>query len=142
MKRQYFLIKTEPDEYGWETFITDPVGRWDGVRNFSARNQLRAMRLGDYALFYHTGKAKEVVGVAEVKREAYPDPTAKSGDFSAVDFKPVLKLAQPVSLKTVKEEPTLNEMVLARRPRLSVQPVSADEFKKILSLGKTKLSLK
>lgn len=139
MARKYFLIKTEPEEYSWDIFAEDPVGRWDGVRNFSARNHLRAMRLGDYALFYHTGAQKAVVGVAEVKREAYPDPTAKGGDFSAVDFRPVVKLKEPVSLSMVKAEPTLSDMILARQPRLSVQPVTAAEFKKVLNLAKTKL---
>lgn len=113
---------------------------WDGVRNFSARNHMRAMKLGDYAFFYHTGKEKSVVGVVEVCREHYPDPTAEKGDFSAIDVKPVKKLATPVSLAEIKAEPKLAEMVLVRRARLSVQPVTAEEFKKVLSMGKTKLA--
>lgn len=112
---------------------------WDGVRNYSARNHLREMKVGDFALFYHTGKEKAVVGVAEIVREHYPDPTADAGDFSAVDVKPVKALAEPVALSRIKSEHTLSEMILVKRARLSVQPVLASEFKKILSMGKTQL---
>lgn len=140
MARRYWLLKTEPEEYSWDRLVSDKRGTWDGVRNFSARNHMRLMKQGDYALFYHTGKAKEVVGVAEIVREHYPDPTATQGDFSAVDVRPVQALSAPVTLQRVKAEPSLSEMVLVRRARLSVQPVLATEFKKILSMGKTKLT--
>jgi len=139
--RNYWLLKTEPEEYPWERLAQEKKGRWDGVRNFSARNHLRAMKKGDLAFFYHTGKEKAVVGVAEVIREHYPDPTATKGDFSAVDVRPVVKLIEPVTLAAVKAEPTLAEMVLVRRARLSVQPVLPSEFSKVLKMGKTKLTL-
>lgn len=112
---------------------------WDGVRNYSARNHLREMKVGDFALFYHTGKEKAVVGVAEIVREHYPDPTADAGDFSAVDVKPVKALTEPVTLSRIKSDQALSEMILVKRARLSVQPVLASEFKKILSMGKTQL---
>jgi predicted RNA-binding protein with PUA-like domain len=139
MARNYWLLKTEPEEYSWDRLVREKKGRWDGVRNFSARNHLRAMKVGDWALFYHTGKEKAVVGVAEVIREHYPDPTATRGDFSAVDVSPVIKLTEPVTLAAVKADPSLTEMVLVRRARLSVQPVLPAEFTKILKMGKTSL---
>lgn len=137
--QNYWLLKTEPETYSWERLVEEKSGRWDGVRNFSARNHLRQMKKGDYALFYHTGKEKSVVGVVEIVREHYPDPTAKTGDFSAVDVKPVKKLVLPVTLAAIKDEESLHQMVVVRSPRLSVQPVLADEFQKILAMGKTKL---
>jgi predicted RNA-binding protein with PUA-like domain len=138
MARKYWLLKTEPEQYSWDRLTKEKKGMWDGVRNFSARNHMRAMKLGDHAFFYHTGKEKSVVGIVEVCREHYPDPTAEKGDFSAIDVKPIQKLTQPVSLATIKAEPKLAEMVLVKRVRLSVQPVTAAEFEKVLSLGKTK----
>jgi predicted RNA-binding protein with PUA-like domain len=139
MGRSYWLIKTEPDTYAWSDFLKDKSGRWDGVRNFSARNHLRAMKLGDYALFYHTGKERRVVGIAEVKREYYPDPTATKGDFSSVDFCPVTALSEPVSLSTIKADKRFEEMKLVRSPRLSVQPVTSAEFRAIIKMGATEL---
>lgn len=139
MGRNYWLIKTEPEEYSWEAFTSDAQGRWDGVRNFAARNNLRKMRVGDWALFYHTGKERRVVGVAQVKREHYPDPTAEKGDFSSVDFAPVAPLTRPVSLQEIKQDPQLSEMTLARSPRLSVQSVRPEEFRRVLHMGQTKL---
>lgn len=139
MVQNYWLLKTEPETYSWERLVEEKRGRWDGVRNFSARNHLRQMKKGDYAFFYHTGKEKAVVGVIEIVREHYPDPTAEKGDFSAVDVKPVKKLVVPVTLGAIKNEESLHEMVVVRRARLSVQPVLADEFQKILAMGKTKL---
>ncbi len=137
--RRYWLIKTEPEEYSWDTFLSDKSGRWDGVRNYAARNHLRAMKLGDWAFFYHTGKFREVVGVAEVKREAYPDPTAQKGDYSAVDFSPKIQLTQAVPLKKTVADPLCGEMCLVRLPRLSVQPVDESVFYHILSLGRTQV---
>jgi predicted RNA-binding protein with PUA-like domain len=139
MAKSYWLVKSEPYVYSWQTFVEKGRGTWDGVRNFTARNNLRAMKLGDYALFYHSNEGKEVVGIAEVVREFYPDPTAKVGDWSVVDFKPVGPLKETVTLKAVKAEPRLQTMALVRRPRLSVQPVTAEEFAIILAMGKTKL---
>lgn len=139
MTRSYWLIKTEPYAFSWEKFVADGKATWDGVRNYTARNNLRAMKKGDYALFYHSNEGKEVVGVAEVAREFYPDVTAKFGDWSVVDFVPVKALTVPVTLSQVKAEPSLADMALVKRARLSVQPVLSSEFKKILSMGKTKL---
>jgi predicted RNA-binding protein with PUA-like domain len=140
MARKYWLLKTEPEEYPWERLVREKRGRWDGVRNYSARNHLRAMKCGDFALFYHTGKEKRVVGVAEIVKEHYPDPTATKGDFSAVDVVPVVPFQEAVSLAAVKAEVKLAEMVLVRSPRLSVQPVSPSEFRMILTMGKTLIS--
>jgi len=137
MARSYWLIKSEPEEYGWQHLVDDGKGRWDGVRNYAARNHLREMKCGDWALFYHSGRTREVVGICEVVTEHYPDPTAEKGDFSAVDFAPVKEFVEPVTLQAVKNEPKLAEMVLVRSPRLSVQPVRAAEFRLVLSLGKT-----
>lgn len=139
MSRQYWLIKSEPYKYSWDHLVREKVGMWDGVRNYGARNNLRAMKKGDLALFYHSNEGKEVVGVAEVVKEHYPDPTATSGDWSVVDFRPVKKLTEPVTLAAAKQEPKLAEMALVTRARLSVQPVSGPEFRKILAMGKTKL---
>lgn len=139
MAKNYWLVKTEPYVFSWDKFVQDGRGMWDGVRNYTARNNLRAMKVGELALFYHSNEGKEVVGVARVIREHYPDPTAKVGDFSAVDFEPVVPLTLPVTLAAVKAEPSLSDMALVKRARLSVQPVLPAEFKKILSMGKTKL---
>ncbi len=138
MARNYWLVKTEPDVFSWQKFVKDGKATWDGVRNYTARNNLRAMKKGDLALFYHSNIGKEVVGIAEVTREFYPDATAHGADWSVVDFAPVKPFNQPVTLKQVKEEPSLVEMALVKRSRLSVQPVLPSEFKKILSMGKTK----
>jgi predicted RNA-binding protein with PUA-like domain len=110
------------------------------VRNFTARNHLRAMQAGDLCLFYHSGEGKQVVGVARVSRAAYPDPTAPGEDWAAVDVEPVQALAEPVSLAAIKSDPALAKMVLVRQGRLSVSPVEAAEFARILTLGKTKLA--
>ncbi len=139
VKRCYFLLKTEPDEYGWEHLVAQKVGRWDGVRNFAARNQLRAMKRGDLAFFYHTGKAREIVGVVEIVREHYPDPTANGADFSCVDVAPVCSFTKSVSLAAIKATPSLAQMILVRRARLSVQPVTPTEFAQVLKMGETKL---
>lgn len=139
MARNYWLLKTEPETYSFERLVAEKRGMWDGVRNFSARNHMRQMKKGDYALFYHTGKEKAVVGIVEIIREHYPDPTASKGDFSVVDVTPVKRLAVPVTLSEIKAEESLGEMILVRRARLSVQPVLAAEFKKVLAMAKTQL---
>jgi len=136
---QYFLLKTEPDVYGWQHLLEQQIGRWDGVRNRVARNQLRRMKLGDLAFFYHTGKERRIVGLVEVVKEHYPDPTAHGADFSCVDVKPVCALSRPVTLAEVKADPTLQEMVLVKSARLSVQPVTSAQFNYILALGDTRL---
>jgi predicted RNA-binding protein with PUA-like domain len=131
----YWLIKSEPGTYSWEDLQRDGKTRWDGVRNFQARNHLRNMRRGDLALFYHSGGDKSVVGVARVVSGAYPDPTAREGDWSAVDVAPDFGLERPVNLAQIKSEPALESMVLVKQSRLSVQPVSKAEFDRIVKLG-------
>ena len=134
----YWLIKSEPDKYPFEQLVKDKKTTWDGVRNFTARNNLRAMKKGDLALFYHSNEGKAVVGVAKVVREAYPDPSS-DGDFSAVDFAPVKALAVPVTLAQMHEDPKLATMVILKQGRLSVAPVTPVEFDAILAASGTKL---
>lgn len=131
----YWLVKSEPYKYSFDDLLRDKRTFWDGVRNFQARNFIREMKKGDQVLYYHSNKGKEVVGVAEVVKEAYPDHTAKEGDWSMVDVKPVKKLKTPVSLKQIKAEPVLQNMYLIKQARLSVMPVTKKEFEKILKLG-------
>jgi predicted RNA-binding protein with PUA-like domain len=139
MPTQYWLIKSEPSVYAFEALVRDKKTRWDGVRNFEARNNLRAMKEGDLCLYYHSNEGKAVVGVARVVREAYPDPSAKGEDWSVVDVAPVAALASPVSLATVKSHPSLASMQVVKRSRLSVTRVTPEEWKTVLALGKTKL---
>jgi predicted RNA-binding protein with PUA-like domain len=133
----YWLLKTEPDSYSWDDQVKKGAkgDAWTGVRNFRARGHLTAMKKGDLAFFYHTGDEKQVVGIVEVIREAYPDPTDKEGVFKAVDIKAVKPLKQPVTLAAVKADKRLKDMVLAKQPRLSVQPVTAEEWKIVSALG-------
>ena len=134
----YWLIKSEPDAYSWTKLVADGKTRWDGVRNFTARNNLRAMKVGDLAFYYHSNEGKEIVGVARVRKAAYADPTAKEGDWSAVDFEPAFALVAPVTLATIKATPSLSTMQLVRLSRLSVCAVTKEEFAAILAMGKTK----
>ena len=133
----YWLLKTEPDSYSWDDQVKKGAkgDAWTGVRNFRARTHLTAMKKGDLAFFYHTGDEKQVVGIVEVIREAYPDPTDKDGVFKAVDIKAVKPLKAPVTLAAVKADKRLKDMVLARQPRLSVQPVTAEEWKFVCAMG-------
>ena len=133
-----WLIKSEPGVYAWEDLVRDGRTSWDGVRNAQARNALRAMRAGDLCLYYHSGAERRVVGVAEVVREAYPDPTANDGDWCAVDVAPAFPLKGAVPLAAIRAEPSLAGMVLLKQGRLSVSPVSDPEFGRILALGKTR----
>jgi predicted RNA-binding protein with PUA-like domain len=142
MATKHWLVKSEPYKYSWDDLVRDGRTAWDGVRNFEARNNLRAMRRGDLLLYYHSNEGKEVVGVARVAREAYPDATASDGDWSVVDVAPVKKLAQPVALAVIKQDAALANMALLRRSRLSVTPVTPAEFRRVLGLGKTKLQVK
>ncbi|HWP05022.1 MAG TPA: EVE domain-containing protein [Polyangiaceae bacterium] len=135
----YWLVKSEPFKYPFERLVTERKTTWDGVRNFEARNHLRAMKTGDQLLFYHSNEGKEIVGIAKVVRAAYADPTADDGDWSVVDVAPVKALAAPVSLATIREDKKLAEMQILKRSRLSVVPVTPAEFKRVLELGKTKL---
>ncbi len=131
----HWMVKSEPAAYSWETFVKDGRTAWTGVRNFQARNNLRAMRKGDLVLFYHSVTGKELVGIAKVVTEAYPDPTAKEGDWVCVDVTPFKPLKRPVTLAAIKACKPLADLALLRQSRLSVMPVSPGEFKAILSLG-------
>jgi predicted RNA-binding protein with PUA-like domain len=133
----YWLLKTEPDSYSWDDQVKKGAkgDAWTGVRNFRARGHLAAMKKGDLAFFYHTGDEKQVVGIVEVIREAYPDPTDKDGVFKAVDIKAVKPLKQPVTLAAVKADKRLKDMVLAKQPRLSVQPVTKEEWEIVSGMG-------
>ncbi len=138
MAKQYWLVKQEPDSYAWDAFVKDGRAAWTGVRNYQARNNLRAMRKGDSVFYYHSVTGKEIVGLARVEREAYADPTADEGDWSSVDLVPVKPLKNPVSLEDIKEDKLLKEMVLLKNSRLSVQPVKESEFQRVLVLAGTK----
>lgn len=129
------MVKQEPAAYAWETFVKDRVTAWTGVRNFQARNNLRAMGVGDLVLYYHSVVGKEVVGIAKVVRAAYPDPTASDGDWVCVDLKAGKALRKPVTLVEIKAHRALEGIALLKQSRLSVMPVTADEFAVILSLG-------
>jgi len=131
----YWLVKSEPEAYAWSQLAKDGLTAWTGVRNFAARLHLRAMKSGDAVFFYHSGEAKSVVGLAQVVKEAYPDPTATEGDWSCVDLAPEKALAKPVTLAAIKADNILKEMVLARQSRLSVSPVKETEFKQLLKLA-------
>ena len=136
---QRWLVKSEPSVYAFATLVRDKKTRWDGVRNFEARNNLRAMKKGDTLLYYHSNEGKEIVGIAKVTKEAYPDPTAEEGDWSAVGVAPVKKLAKPVNLATIKAHPLLSKMALVKKSRISVVPVTDAELRAVLKLAETKL---
>jgi len=131
----YWLVKSEPDTWSWDQHVKKGADAWTGVRNFQARTHLKAMKKGDKVFFYHTGDEKAVVGVSEVAKEAYPDPTDKAGSFVAVDLKAVEPLKTPVTLAAIKADKAFASMVLVKAARLSVQPVTADEWKAIRKLG-------
>lgn len=134
---QHWLVKQEPEDYAWADFVRDGRTDWTGVRNFQARNNLRAMRVGDPVLFYASGAAKAVQGRARVRRAAFPDPTAAAdeGDWSAVELEPVRGFVRPVTLGLIRAEPVLAACALLRQTRLSVVPLTAAEFARILELG-------
>lgn len=134
---QYWLVKQEPEAYSWSAFVKDGGTAWTGVRNFQARNNLRSMKKGDLVMYYHSVSDKQVVGIARVSKEAYPDPTAKEGDWSCVDLVPLKGLESPVDLETIKADKALAELPLIRQGRLSVQPLAKGQFQRILKLGKT-----
>jgi predicted RNA-binding protein with PUA-like domain len=136
-KRAHFLVKSEPFTYSFDKLVADGRTPWDGVRNFEARNNLRAMKKGDELLFYHSGEGKEVVGVARVAREAYPDPTSDE-DWSAVDIEPVRALERPVTLGEMRDHKVLGKMTMFRKSRLSVVPVTDDEFEAVVALASKK----
>lgn len=139
MTTHYWLVKQEPKSYSWSDFVKEGQTEWDGVRNYQARNYLRAMSKGDLVLFYHSVVGKKIMGIAEVLSEAYPDTTAKQGDWSSVDIKPLKALNNPVSLETIKEDPQLINIPLLKQSRLSVMPLTARHFQRILKLSNTNL---
>ena len=131
----FWLIKSEPEVYSWDQLVKDKQTRWDGVRNYAARLHLRTMKKGDEIFFYHSNKGTEIVGIATVGKEAYPDPTSSDPAWFAIDVKPLKKLVKPVSLEQIKKEKKLSAMALVRISRLSVQPVTEEEWKIIMKLG-------
>ena len=133
--RQFWLVKSEPDAFGWDQQAANGIEPWTGVRNHAAKNNLKAMRAGDRAFFYHSNVGKEIVGVVEVAREAYPDPTAASGDWVSVDMRAVGKLPAPVTLAAMKADPALEGLALIRQSRLSVLPVSQAHWTHICRLA-------
>jgi predicted RNA-binding protein with PUA-like domain len=134
--KNYWLVKSEPNAYSWSDLVKEKKTSWTGVRNFTARNNLRSMHVGDEVLFYHSVTDKAVVGVAKVVRAAYPDPTAKEGDWSAVDLAPIKPLRDPVALDQIKARRRLKDISLVRQSRLSVHRLSAEEYREILALAK------
>lgn len=133
--RSYWLVKQEPSSYSWSDFVTERETNWTGVRNFAARNNLRKMQKGDEVLFYHSGDEKAVVGIARVTRTAYPDPTAKEGDWSTVDLVAVKPLARPVTLREIRDNSRLKGIPLIRQSRLSVMPLGEAEFSEITKMA-------
>jgi predicted RNA-binding protein with PUA-like domain len=132
--RSFWLVKQEPSSYSWSDFLAEGETSWTGVRNFSARNNLRKMRLGDEVLFYHSGDEKGVVGIAKVTRTAYPDPTAKEGDWSTVRLVPVKPLPRVVTLREIKSNSRLKGIPLVRQSRLSVMALAESEFREIVNM--------
>src|SRR5215207_7313337 len=134
----HWLIKSEPSTYSWDQLVEDKQTSWDGVRNFRARNNLKAMKKGEEVFFYHSNEGLEIVGIAKVAKEAYQDPTTDDANWLVVDVKPVKKLKKPVTLATIKAEPGLKDIALVRLSRLSVCPITDDEWNLIMKLGETK----
>ena len=131
----YWMVKSEPSKYSWEQFQKDKITHWDGVRNFAARNNLRAMKKGDHVFFYHSNEGLAIVGIAKVAKEAYQDPTTDDPNWVVVDLKPFKSLPKPVTLKQIKAEQELSQMNLVRLSRLSVGAVKEQEYEKILKMG-------
>jgi predicted RNA-binding protein with PUA-like domain len=133
----YWLVKQEPESYSWSDFVKDGKTSWTGVRNFAARLNLRAMKKGDSVFYYHSNTGKEIVGLARVTREPYPDPTATEGDWTAVDLAPVKPLKKPLGLDTMKADKILKEMKLVKISRLSVSPVTKEQYDRVMELSGT-----
>jgi len=131
----YWLVKSEPFKYSWDQLVKDKKTSWDGVRNYAARNNLRAMKKGDPVFFYHSNEGLAIVGIAEVVKEAYQDPTTDDANWVVVELKPVKALPKPVTLADIKGDKSLTEMQLVRLGRLSVSAVTPDEYKKVLKMG-------
>ncbi|MDA0704835.1 MAG: EVE domain-containing protein [Proteobacteria bacterium] len=134
----YWLIKTEPGTWSWEDQLRDKVTFWDGVRNYQASNNMKAMKKGDQAFFYHSVNERRIVGIVEVVKEYYPDPSDESGRFGMVDVKALRPVKEPVTLQQIKGDPRLSEMALVRQSRLSVCPVTAEQWKIICGMAGTK----
>ena len=133
--KNFWLVKQEPSSYSWSDFVAEGQTSWTGVRNYSARNNLRKMQKGDEVLFYHSGEDKAVVGIAKVLRAAYPDSTAKEGDWSTVDLAAVKPMARPVTLREIKSNSRLKTIPLVRQSRLSVMPLAESDFREILNMA-------
>lgn len=136
--KSYWLMKSEPDVYGWDDLMAEGEGTWDGVRNYRARNNLRAMKVGDEAFFYHSNIGVEVIGIVRISEAGLPDPTDDTGRWSSVKVKPVRKLARPVTLKEIKADPQLADCELLTMFRLSVCAVKPEEWKRIIALSEGK----
>ncbi len=133
--RGRWLVKQEPEEYPWDALVADRSTAWTGVRNFQARNNLRAMKSGDLVIYYHSGSAREAVGICRVTKSAYRDPTSPHEDWLCVDLAPVRNLPKPVPLAVIKADPTLSDVALVRQSRLSVMPLTEFHFNRIIELG-------
>ena len=131
----YWLVKSEPFKYSWDQLVKDKKAVWDGVRNYAARNNLKAMKKGDQVFFYHSNEGLAIVGIAEVAKEAYQDPTTEDPNWVVVELKPVKAIPKPVTLADIKAEPSLADMDLVRLSRLSVGAVKTNEYKKVLKMG-------
>jgi len=134
----YWLMKSEPGAWSWDDQVKDGVAEWDGVRNHQASNNMKAMKKGDKAFFYHSVNEKRIVGIVSIVKEYYPDPTDESGRFGMVDVKAMRPFKEPVTLADIKAEPRLENLALVRQSRLSVLPVEEDEWTLICAMGKTK----
>ncbi len=131
----YWLMKSEPYEYSWSQLLADGLNSWNGVRNYQARNNLRAMQIGDRAFFYHSNEGREIVGVMEIVKTAYPDPSDETGRFDMVDVKPLMSVVTPVTLAQIKADPRLVDFALIRQSRLSVAPVRDSEWAILCALA-------
>jgi predicted RNA-binding protein with PUA-like domain len=134
-KKRCWLVKSEPEVYSWDDFVREKETAWTGVRSFQARINLREMAVGDAVLFYHSGTGKEIVGIAKVKKTAYPDPTAEEGEWVCVDLVPGKAFKKPVTLAEVKTRKSLREIALVRQSRLSVMPLGETEYRELLEMG-------
>tara|TARA_B100000674_G_C37776858_1_gene885282 strand:+ start:514 stop:936 length:423 start_codon:yes stop_codon:yes gene_type:complete len=137
--KKYWLIKSEPNEWSWDDQVKEGQSMWDGVRNYQARNNLKKMKIHDYCFFYHSVNEKSIIGIVEVVKTHYPDPTDKQKKFVVVDVKPIRKLNNPVSLKQIKENKKLLNIALVKQSRLSVMPIEKEEWDLIIKLSNTKI---
>ena len=140
MALQFWLVKQEPEAYPWSKLLADGRTAWTGVRNYQARNNLRMMGIGDLVAYYHSVSEKQLVGVARVARTAYPDPTATDGDWCCVDLEPVVSLLKPVTLAAIKGDPKISDLPLIRQSRLSVMPLTREQFDYLMVLGGTSIT--